>query len=75
MENIFRARLTKMRMNEWMNECLDVLLLKWEMMPSENYRMMIWSVRLICVPYYWFGTTFCVSGSVGDSESLHDVGW
>lgn len=23
---------------------------------------------------YWIGTTFCVSGSVGDSESLHDVG-
>lgn len=23
---------------------------------------------------YWIGTTFCVNGSVGDSESLHDVG-
>lgn len=23
---------------------------------------------------YWFGKTFCVNGSVGDSESLHDVG-
>lgn len=72
MENIFRARLTKMKMNEWMFVCFAI-----EMRNDayENYRMMIWSVRLICVPYYWFGTTFCVSGSVGDSESLHDVGW
>lgn len=43
---------------------------RWKTMYSDVQKMNMNFVLII----YWFGRTFCVNGSVGDSESLHDVG-